>query len=76
MPTFARFFNRHNDAVFDIELHVPFLQFIANVRTDGALLTESVFLPVDQIAMVLTVDAAQATTGTVVHLVPNPDKPA
>jgi hypothetical protein len=77
MPLYARFFNKRNEMVVDIPLQMPFLQFIANVRTDGALLTDGVFLPVDQIALALVFEPGEAPkSGTVINLVPPPDKPA
>jgi len=75
MALYARFFNKRNDISFDVELQIPFTQFIANIRTDGALITDAVFLPVDQMAMVLTYDTSAPPKGSVVSLVPNPDKP-
>lgn len=76
MTLYARFFNKRNEMAIDVPLQVTFMTFMANVRTDGALITEAAYLPLDQIALVLAFEAGEVPPkGAVLQMVPKPEGP-
>ena len=73
MPLMARVFHRTRDIHADCPI-TSLPSFIGTIRTDGYLLAEGIFMPYEDIALIVTYEA-EAATAPVFSLVPKPDKP-